>query len=66
MSVNQTKSASLPKTVEPTSTADQIKSFVRNILPASPLFPRFYGDIAISSAPNSNEARILAANYKKI
>ena len=36
------------------------------ILLASPSFPRLYADVVISSAPNSNEAKILARNYKKI
>ena len=52
---------------QPLSTpATRIKSFVRKILLASPAFPRLYADVVISSAPNSNEAKILAHNYKKI
>ncbi len=43
-----------------------IKSIVRNILLTNPLFPRFYADVVIASAPNSNEAKILASNYQKI
>jgi hypothetical protein len=43
-----------------------LKSFVRKILLASPMFPRLYADVVIASAPNSNEAKILARNYKKI
>jgi len=50
-----------------TLTASQrIRSFVRNTLLASPEFPRLYADVVLSSAPNSNEAKILARNYKKI
>ena len=30
------------------------------------MFPRLYADVVIASAPNSNEAKILAHNYKKI
>jgi hypothetical protein len=30
------------------------------------LFPKFYADVVISSAPNSHAANILAANYQKI
>jgi hypothetical protein len=30
------------------------------------LFPKLYADVVISSAPNSNEAKILARNYQKI
>jgi hypothetical protein len=55
----------IPKTGKLT-TADQVKSFVRKILLASPAFPRLYADVVIASAPNSYEAKILARNYKKI
>jgi hypothetical protein len=44
----------------------RVKSFVRNILLASPDFPIFYADTVIANAPNSNEAKILARNYQKI
>jgi hypothetical protein len=54
------------KTAKLSTTADRIKSYVRNILLASPAFPRLYADVVISSAPNSNEAKILARNYQKI
>ncbi len=65
-SLSQKKTAPIPKT-EPTPTpADRIKSIVRNILLASPAFPRLYADFVISQAPNSNQAKILAQNYKKI
>ncbi len=50
----------------PSTPATRVKSFVRKILLASPVFPRLYADVVISSAPNSNEAKILAHNYKKI
>ena len=50
----------------PSTPASRVKSFVRKILLASPAFPRLYADVVISSAPNSNEAKILAHNYKKI
>ena len=50
----------------PSTPASRVKSFVRKILLASPVFPRLYADVVISSAPNSNEAKILAHNYKKI
>src|SRR6476646_8788353 len=43
-----------------------LKSFIRKNLLASPLFPKLYADVVISSAPNSNEAKILARNYQKI
>ena len=49
-----------------TRTASDIKSYVRNILLADPLFPKLYADVVIASAPNSNEAKILARNYQKI
>ena len=52
--------ASNPKTGSTPTTAARIKSFVRNILLASPEFPRLYADVVLSSAPNSNEAKILA------
>jgi hypothetical protein len=41
-------------------------SFVRKILLTNPLFPRFYADVVLSSAPNSNEAKILRPQYQKI
>jgi hypothetical protein len=58
--------ASIPKTGTPSTPAARVKSFIRKILLASPEFPRLYADVVISSAPNSNEAKILARNYKKI
>ena len=56
----------MPIPKPPSTPATRIKSFVRKILLASPAFPRLYADVVISSAPNSNEAKILAHNYKKI
>ena len=47
-------------------TAAEIKSIIRRTLLANPDFSRFYADVVISSAPNSNEARILRENYQKI
>jgi hypothetical protein len=46
--------------------ARQFKSYVRNILLANPLFQRFYADVLIDRAPNSNAAKILRNNYSKI
>ncbi len=56
---------SFPKTGKP-ATAQDIKSFVRKILLASPDFPRLYADVVIASAPNSFAAKILAQSYEKI
>ena len=58
-------SASIPKTGK-SSTAQEIKSFVRKNLLASPDFPRLYADTVLHYAPNSHEAKILAPHYKKI
>ena len=57
-----------PSTLKPTARRPKpdLKSFVRKILLASPMFPRLYADVVIASAPNSPEAKILARNYKKI
>jgi hypothetical protein len=57
---------SIPETEPISAIAARVKSLVRNTLLASPDFPRLYADVVISSAPNSNEAKILARNYKKI
>src|SRR4029077_1606844 len=56
----------IPKSEHPTTAAQRVKSYVRKILLANPLFPRFYADVVISSAPNSKLAKILRANYQKI
>src|SRR5580704_4442580 len=55
-----------PETESASAVAARIKSLIRNTFLASPEFPRLYADVVISSAPNSNEAKILARNYKKI
>src|SRR6266496_931088 len=65
-SAKEVPAAQIPKTGQPSTPATRIKSFVRKILLASPAFPRLYADVVIASAPNSNEAKILAHNYKKI
>src|SRR5579862_1412961 len=56
----------IPESKLPPLPKGSIKSIVRNILLTNPLFPKFYADVVISSAPNSHEANILAANYQKI
>src|SRR3984885_53929 len=56
----------IPESKLPPISKNSIKSIVRNILLTNPLFPRFYADVVIASAPNSNEAKILASNYQKI
>ena len=56
----------IPESKLPPISKNPIKSIVRNILLTNPLFPRFYADVVIASAPNSNEAKILASNYQKI
>ena len=48
------------------SPASAIKSNIRNILLANPLFPKFYADVVISSNPNSQLAKILRALDPKI
>jgi hypothetical protein len=63
---NHNQTVSIPKTGKLSTPADQVKSFARKILLASPAFPRLYADVVIASAPNSYEAKILARNYKKI
>src|SRR5579864_3531318 len=64
--VNQNQTVPIPKTGKTPTAAERVKSYVRNILLASPAFPRLYADVVISSAPNSYEAKILARNYQKI
>lgn len=66
MPTRSTGKASPSNQSKPAAEAETIKSFVRRILLASPDFPRLYADTVISSAPNSNEARILRDNYQKI
>jgi hypothetical protein len=65
MPLTKNKPSAPPKTKQ-TAIAAEIKSIVRNTLLASPDFPRLYADVVISSAPNSNEAKLLARNYQKI
>ena len=57
-----------PESPDPNSPtfARDFKSFVRKILLVSPYFQRFYADILIDRAPNSNAAKILRKNYAKI
>src|SRR5579864_3656759 len=57
-----------PESPDPNSPtfARDFKSFVRKILLVSPYFPRFYADVLIDRAPNSNAAKILRDNYSKI
>src|SRR5579859_6600512 len=57
-----------PESPDPSSPtfARDFKSFVRKILLVTPEFPRFYADVLIDRAPNSNAARILHKNYSKI
>jgi hypothetical protein len=64
--VIQNQTVSIPTTGKLSTAAGRVKSYVRNILLASPAFPRLYADVVISSAPNSYEAKILARNYQKI
>jgi hypothetical protein len=58
--------APIPKTESSSARAARVKSNIRNILLASPYFPRLYADVVISFAPNSFEGNILARNYQKI
>ena len=57
-----------PESPDPNSAtfARDFKSFVRKILLVTPEFPRFYADVLIDRAPNSNAAKILRKNYSKI
>ena len=57
--------SAIPETELPTPAPETANSLIRKILLANPLFPKFYADALISSAPNSNEAKILRANYPK-
>ncbi len=56
----------IPESKLPPLPKNSVNSNVRKILLASPMFPRFYADMVIATAPNSNEAKILAKNYQKI
>jgi hypothetical protein len=71
---NPTPDAQRPTPVEPwipesklrPLPKDSVNSFVRKILLTNPLFPRFYADMVVATAPNSNEAKILRTHYQKI
>jgi len=63
---NEKKSTPISEREEASARAARVKSSIRKILLASPLFPRLYADVVISAAPNSYEAKILARNYQKI
>ena len=52
----------IPKTGKPSSSDSRAKSLIHNILQASPMFPIFYADIVMASAPNSKESNILATS----
>ena len=56
----------IPESKLPPLPKSPINSIVRNILLTNPMFPIFYADVILDSAPNSHEAKILAANYQKI
>jgi len=64
MLASKKKSASISKKGK-TPTAADIKSFVRNILLASPDFPGFYARLLISEGYNPNQAKALAVQYQK-
>jgi hypothetical protein len=66
MPKNSPKIPDRPETESASAVAARIKSLIRNTLLASPEFPRLYADVVLSSAPNSNEAKILAPHYRKI
>jgi hypothetical protein len=56
----------IPESKLPPLPKNSINSIVRKMLLTNPMFPRFYADVTIATAPNSHEAKILAANYQKI
>ena len=56
----------IPKKTARLDPAASIKSFVRKILLASPMFPRLCADVLRSATPNFNESNSLASNLKKI
>ena len=63
--VHQRQTVSIPQAVNASASTDRSKSLVGNILPLTPLVPRFYEDATSSGSLNSNELRILAAGTKK-
>ncbi len=58
MSVNQERTASIPKTGKTTTQPFYIKSFIRNIFHANPAFAIFCANVVISSEPNSQPQSI--------
>src|SRR5579863_7239917 len=56
----------VPKTGTTSSPHFDIKSFVRNIFHANPLFLRFCIEIILLKAPNSKQAKLLAQSYQNI
>src|ERR1700756_2561646 len=56
----------IPESKLPPLPKNSINSIVRKMLLTNPMFPRFYADVTIATAPNSHEAKILAVNYQKI
>jgi len=56
----------IPESKLPPLPRNSVNSIVRKMLLANPMFPRFYADVTIATAPNSHEAKILAKNYQKI
>ena len=59
------KSPAIPKTGTNSDPATQVKSLFRNILLASPDFPRLYEQVLLSEGRNPNQSRILAERYPK-
>src|SRR5689334_3449785 len=56
----------IPESKLPPLPKNSVNSLVRKILLTNPLFPRFYADMVLATAPNSNEAKILRTHYQKI
>src|SRR5579863_7478587 len=56
----------VPKTGTTSSPHFDIKSFVRNIFHANPLFLRFCLETILLKAPNSKQAKLLAKSYRSI
>jgi hypothetical protein len=56
----------VPKTGTTSAPKFDIKSFVRNIFHANPLFLRFCIDTVLLKAPNSKQAKLLAKSYQNI
>jgi hypothetical protein len=63
--VSEKHTASIPKSGALFTAGRQLKSFVRNILQISLLFPIFCAGIAPSPSTNSNENNILTGSCKK-